>query len=108
MLLGQTLDGMRVWDIRRALEVLHEHRPFRDRAIRLHGEGGMAVNALMAAAFESNWAELELDRVPTTFRDGPDYLNVLRVLEVPQVVAMVSASSPASHSETTPQVSVSP
>jgi hypothetical protein len=90
MLLGQTLDGMRVWDIRRALEVLHEHRSFRDRAIRLRGEGDMAVNTLMAAAFESNWAELELGGVPTTFRDGPDYLNVLQVLEVPQAVAMAA------------------
>jgi hypothetical protein len=90
MLLGQTLDGMRVWDIRRGLAVLREVEPFRESAIHLRGEGAMGVNLLMAGVFEPGWERLELVGIPSTFRDGPDYLNVLRFIELPQAVAMAA------------------
>ena len=90
MLLGQTLDGMRVWDIRRGLAVLREVRAFQESAIQLRGEGAMGVNLLLAGVFEPGWERLELVGIPPTFRDGPDYLNILRFIEMPQAVAMAA------------------
>jgi hypothetical protein len=90
MLLGQTLDGMRVWDIRRGMAALREVRVFRESAIQLRGEGAMGVNVLLAALFEPGWEQLELVGIPATFRDGPDYLNILRFVEMPQAVAMAA------------------
>ena len=90
MLLGQTLDGMRVWDIRRGLAVLREVRAYRESAIHLRGEGAMGVNLLLAGVFEPGWERLELVGIPSTFRDGPDYLNILRFIELPQAVAMAA------------------
>ena len=56
MLLGQTLDGMRVWDIRCAVQVLRSVPGMDTANIGLHAEGPMAVNALYAALFEPECA----------------------------------------------------
>ena len=90
MLLGQTMDGMRVWDIRRGMAVLREEGAFRNSAFHLRGEGAMGVNVLLAGVFESGWDEMEIADVPSTFRDGPDYLNILRFVEMPQALAMAA------------------
>ncbi|MCL4178902.1 MAG: acetylxylan esterase [Verrucomicrobia bacterium] len=90
MLLGQTLDGMRVWDIRWGMAALRELRAFRESAIQLRGEGAMGVNLLLAGVLEPGWERLELVGLPSTFRDGPDYMNILRFIELPQAVAMAA------------------
>jgi hypothetical protein len=89
MLLGQTLDGMRVWDIRRALQAVHYVREADLAKVELHAGDTMAVNALYAALFEPNVRKLDLANVPKSQSEGPDYLNVLRVLDLPQVLEML-------------------
>ncbi|HKS37844.1 MAG TPA: hypothetical protein VJW76_11680, partial [Verrucomicrobiae bacterium] len=88
MLLGQTLEGMRVWDVRRAVQAVRSIRDFRDAPLWLQAEGPSGVNALYASLFESNIAGLELFSLPESHRDGPDYLNILRVADIPQAAAM--------------------
>jgi hypothetical protein len=91
MLLGQTLDSMQVWDIRRACQAVRELRGKRvPTPIALEGTGPMAVNAVYASLFEPGIDRLVLQSPPRTHRDGPDYLNVLRVLDIPQAVAMAA------------------
>jgi hypothetical protein len=90
MLLGQTLDGMRVWDIRQGLAVLRSLDRFHKSEVHLRGAGVMGVNALMAALFEPDLGGLEVEGLPSTFRAGPDYLNIMRIIEVPQAVAMAA------------------
>jgi hypothetical protein len=90
MLLGQTLDGMRVWDIRRAMQAVRSIKGLKDTPLWLRGEEQMAVNVLNASLFEPGIAGLNLTRLPKSYRDGPDYLNVLRVLDVPQAVAVAA------------------
>ncbi len=90
MLLGQTLDGMRVWDIRRALQSSSQLRQCRGLPILLEAEGNAAVNGLYAALFEPGLDRLILKNLPRSHRQGPDYLNILRFLDIPQTVAMVS------------------
>jgi hypothetical protein len=86
MLLGQTLDGMRVWDIRRAVQAAHYVREDDRAKVELRADGTMAVNALYAALFEPNVRRLELMNLPQSHTVGPDYLGVLKILDIPQVV----------------------
>ncbi len=91
MLLGQTLEGMRVWDIKRALEVLKAEFP--DRPIQLVGERNQGINALYASLFVGGVTSLELIEPPASHMTGPDYLNVMRYLDVAQALAMVAERS---------------
>jgi hypothetical protein len=87
-LLGQTLDGQRVWDIRRALAVLGELPDTKRVPLTLQGKGDMAGMALYAALFEPNLARLDLFDLPPSHRQGPTFLNVRRILDTPQSVAL--------------------
>ena len=93
-LLGQTLDGMRVWDVRRAIEAAKSVEGFEKLPITLEGKGRSAGIALYAALFEPAITRLELTQLPTSHRLGPDLLNVLQVLDMPQTVAMVADKCP--------------
>lgn len=86
MLLGQTLDSMRVWDIRRGARALREVREFKSKPIELRARGFMGVNALYGGLFEPGIARLDLAELPSSHREGPDYLNVLQVLDIPQTL----------------------
>ncbi|MEX0611449.1 MAG: acetylxylan esterase [Pirellulales bacterium] len=93
MLLGQTLDGMRVWDVRRAIQALRTIDGFGELPLSLIAEREMAGIALYAALFEPNIEELHLHSLAKSHRDGPNFLNVLRFLDVPQAVAMAAEKS---------------
>ena len=90
MLLGQTLDGMRVWDIRQAIQALHslDSSP---TAIHLAARNHMSINALYASLFEDSVQSLRLANAPASHREGPDYLNVLKVLDIPQALELARA-----------------
>jgi dienelactone hydrolase len=93
-LLGTTADAMRVWDIVRIIETVRAetHREFGTLPVRIEAEGSMAVNAIYAALFASI-DELILSKVPASHMHGPDYLNVLKILDVPQALAMAAEKS---------------
>ncbi len=90
MLLGQTLDSMRVWDIRRAVQALRSSEDWRSARVTLAGSGAMACDVLYASLFEADPTRLELTALPASHRVGPDYLNVLKVMDVPQALAMAA------------------
>jgi dienelactone hydrolase len=90
MLLGQTLDGMRVWDVRRAIQMVKEADGAKEASTFVVGPGSMAGIALYASLFEPGIAGLQLANLPQTHRDGPIFLNVLRYLDTPQAVAMAA------------------
>ncbi|HZQ45530.1 MAG TPA: acetylxylan esterase [Verrucomicrobiae bacterium] len=90
MLVGQTLDGMRVWDICRAVQALHCLKEFRQTPVALEAEGDMGVNALYASLFEPGISALNLRHIPSSHAEGPDYLNVLKYLDIPQAAAMAA------------------
>jgi hypothetical protein len=87
-LLGQTLDGQRVWDVRRALAGLRAVPDLKDVPLWLQGKGEMAGIALYAALFESDVARLDLWHPPASHVQGPTFLNVRRILDMPQAVAL--------------------
>jgi len=90
MLLGQTLDGMRVWDVRRAVRALRSIKPLRRVPLTLQARQNMAGIALYAALFEPDVQKLNLWDPPASHHDGPILLNVLRYLDMPQAVAMAA------------------
>lgn len=94
MLLGQTLDGMRVWDIRQAVQAVHRELELDRRPLTVSASGPMAINALLAALYEPRVGVLRLDDVPGSLREGPDFVNVLKVLELPELLAAVSVDRP--------------
>ncbi len=90
MLLGQTLDGMRVWDVCRTIQALGQIDETRGMAPGILARGNMAGVALYASLFDLQIARLHLVDLPATHRDGPIFLNVLRYLDMPQAVAMAA------------------
>ena len=93
MLLGQTLDGMRVWDVRRTIQAIRSFRSLRGAPLWVEAKQDMAVDSLYAALFEKGIFGMELRHLPDLHHAGPDYLNVLRVLDIPQAVAMAAERS---------------
>jgi hypothetical protein len=91
MLLGQTLDGMRVWDIRQAIQAVHYLREDDKAIIELKADGTMAVNALYAALFEPNVRSLDLEKLPKSHREGPDYLGVQKICDIADVLEAVKS-----------------
>lgn len=87
-LLGQTLDGQRVWDVRRGLAVLRRVPDLKDVPLWLQGKGDMAGIVLYASLFEPDVARLDLWNLPASHVQGPTLLNVRRSLDVPQAVAL--------------------
>ncbi len=90
MLLGQTLDGMRVWDVRRTIQALGQIDEIKGMTPAVLARGTMAGVALYAALFDLRIERLHLVDLPTTHRDGPIFLNVLRYLDASQAVALAA------------------
>jgi hypothetical protein len=92
MLLGQTLDGMRAWDIRRAIQAIHFVRGGDPAQVGLRANGAMAANALYATLFEPTVSALDLVNLPKSHMEGPDYLGVLKVTDISHVKDAVADS----------------
>ncbi len=92
-LLGQTLDSMRVWDIRRGIQALRELEGGNEPSLWIQSSDIMAGNALYAALYEPDIHRLDLHDLPISHRTGPTYLNVLRFTDLPQVATMVGEFS---------------
>jgi hypothetical protein len=88
-LLGQTLDGMRAWDVRRSIALLRSSPDLAGSPIGLTADGPGAPLALWAAAFEPEVAAVTLHGPPATWRDGPSFSGVGRVLGMPQAAALL-------------------
>ncbi len=94
MLLGQTLDGMRVWDVRRAVQAIRSLDVVKGVPLVLESKRKLAGVTLYASLFEPDIAQLELDDLPPSHRQGPILLNVSRYLDMPEAVAMAAERSP--------------
>jgi hypothetical protein len=91
-LLGQTLDGMRAWDVRRGLKALADIAPTTTSGAgpTLVARGDAAGWALMAGLFEPKVAAFELAELPRHSEGGPTFLNLDRLLGWPQLVALAA------------------
>src|SRR5262249_53248944 len=82
-----TPDEGRVWDIAATARFLHATD---GRRWQVAGRGQAGVLAAYAALFEPAVAEVVVVAPPLSHRDGPLFLNVLRVLDVPDALGLVA------------------
>jgi hypothetical protein len=83
MLLGQTLDGMRVWDVRRAIQAIHFVREGDGAKVELLAAGRMAQLAGLAGRFEPSVRRTVTLTAPESPPADPDLLNFRRILTSP-------------------------
>jgi hypothetical protein len=88
-LLGRTVDQGRVWDIAATVRYLQESTKEK-RTWKVVGRGQTGVLAVYAALFEPSISEVVIVDPPTSHRDGPFFLNVLRVLDIPEALGMLA------------------
>ncbi len=88
LILGQTLEGQQVWDVRRAIACLGSVADLKKATLSLQGKGESAAIALYAGLFEPGVASFDLWHPPSSHRRGPTLLNVLTILDMPQAVAL--------------------
>ena len=93
LLLGQTLDGMRVWDVRRGIQALRADSGMQEVPLWLQSEGIMAGVTLYASLMEPDITRLDLYSLPVSHRNGPFLLNVRRFLDLPQTLAIAAERS---------------
>ncbi len=91
-LLGQSLDGMRIWDVQQAARALRSVDS-KSQALWLQGYRRMAGVTLHASLHIDDVTRLDLHELPTSHREGPFLLNVRRHLDTPEVVAMAAENS---------------
>ena len=89
MLIGQTLPGMRTYDILRAIEILRAQPEFKKLPLHIWADGRMANNAILASLFAGNIEQLHLSNVATDDREAPDHLNLSRVASWPDLIKLV-------------------
>ncbi len=89
MLIGQTSDGMRVFDIIRAIQAVRRQNTWKGLTLTIKAQGRFGVLACYASVFEPV-DKLILTEIPATHRNGPYILNISRVMEVPQAVLLAA------------------
>jgi dienelactone hydrolase len=89
-LLGQTLEGMRVWDICRAMQAIRSIDDLKHLPLILRGQGAIGADCLYATLFEPPVARLELSNLPRSHAEGPQLLNVLQMLDLDAAIAMAA------------------
>ncbi|MEZ6112572.1 MAG: hypothetical protein R3C99_16390 [Pirellulaceae bacterium] len=92
-LLGQTLDGMQVYDARRAIQALRTLDDQDGVPLWLQSQRQMAGVTLYASLFEPRITRVDLHDLPRDHRNGPYFLNVSRILNMPQAVALAADRS---------------
>ena len=87
-LLGRTVDGGRVEDVLAVAAHVLRGKPSARWTVTGRGQAG--VIAAYAALFEPRLAEIVAVDPLASHRDGPIFLNVLRVLDVPDALGMLA------------------
>jgi dienelactone hydrolase len=86
MLLGQTLAGMQVWDLRRCIQALAQRR----EPLLLEAAPEMVEVAAFAVLFEPSVRRLVLPTAPRPDVQAPDFLNWSRILTPEQLLRLAS------------------
>jgi len=99
VLLGRTVDTGRVWDIIAAARFLRNRHGV-DTPVHVLGEGPAGVLAAYAAVLEPDISGVIADKPPLSHMDdeAPQFLNVLRVCDIPDVLGMIAPRKLVVHS----------
>ena len=86
MLLGQTLAGQQVWDVRRCISALRTLERCAGAPLELWGTGDSASLVTLASLFEKEISRLNLSGYPASDREQPDFLNISRFATTAQLL----------------------
>jgi len=92
-LLGETLDAAQVWDTVRAIQVVDNDKNLANASLAIAASKELAGVALYASLFRRDIEMLELHNLSSSHRNGPNFLNVERYLDIPQALAMAAERS---------------
>lgn len=96
MLLGQTLDGMRAWDIRRAIQAIHFVREGDSAKVKL--VPCVCGDARFAALFEPGSGRFPDQSYFSTKAENLDYMNMLKYIDDKSVFELIKLQSPQTDS----------
>jgi dienelactone hydrolase len=82
-LLGMTADSGRVWDILQAIRAS-------GKPVALTGRGQAGILAAYAALYEPLITSVTLVDPPASHREGPHFLGVLKVLDIPDALGLLA------------------
>lgn len=87
-LLGQTVDSGRVWDVR----TFAEQATAANEAVtwQVAGRGRAGIIGAYAALFTSALQKVTVVEPPSSHQEGPIFLNVLRVLDIPVALGLLA------------------
>jgi hypothetical protein len=88
-LLGRTVDQGRVWDVAAVLRHLRKQSEWKTQWA-VAGRGPAGVIAAYAALLEPSVEEVICVEPTASHRDGPYFLGVLRVLDVPEALGLLA------------------
>ena len=91
VLLGQTLAGMQVWDVRRAAQAARKVQDLGSIPMHLHSSSEMTEVASFTAIFEPGIASLTLAQAPRMDKEAPDFLNWSRIITEQQLLQLAQA-----------------
>jgi cephalosporin-C deacetylase-like acetyl esterase len=86
-LLGRTVDEGRVWDICAVARYFKEQT---GRGVPVVGRGQAGILAAYAALFEPAISEVVIVDPPKSHLEGPYFLGVLRVLDIPDALGLLA------------------
>ena len=90
MLVGLTVDSMRLADVFVALEVLRRQPGVDAQRIMTLGQGASGVLGLYAAILDPGVHQVMLVNPPSTHADAPIFLNILRHTDLPEATALLA------------------
>lgn len=88
-LLGHTVDSGRVLDVMRAAKTLRSGAP-KPRALGVIGRGQAGILGAYAALLGSDVSRVVVVSPPVSHEEGPIFLNVLRVCDIPDALGLLA------------------
>lgn len=88
MLLGRTLDSMRLYDVLSAVD--HVLKSGEHGTVTIAGKGAQGIIGAYAALLDERIGRVILHSPTVTHEQRPVFLNVLRLTDIPQALAMLA------------------
>ena len=89
-LMGRTVDSCRLTDVLMAVAALPQGERRNDSPWHITGRGAASIIAAYAALLEPKLSQVVVVAPPISHREGPIFLNVLRVLDVPEALGLLA------------------
>ncbi|MGH9936835.1 MAG: prolyl oligopeptidase family serine peptidase, partial [Blastocatellia bacterium] len=90
MLIGRTLDEMRLYDVLCAVNYAASQPSFDGRELTVVGKGVSGALGAYAALLDQRITRVILHSPPLTHQTGPSFLNILRYTDLPQTLACLA------------------